>query len=78
MAAIYEDNFGFWEIDCPEEHAFLSSLRQLSRECHWALRVHTTWSLCPQISVPQMRGLLRREQHASDTLKAAPTSQVTG
>jgi hypothetical protein len=27
MAAIYEDNFGFWEIDCRKEHPSLSTSR---------------------------------------------------
>ena len=27
MAAIYEDNFGFWELDCLEEHALFAHVQ---------------------------------------------------
>ena len=30
MAVKYEDNFGFWEIDCPEEHAFFENVKSQS------------------------------------------------
>ena len=30
MAAMYEDNFGFWQIDCPEEHAFFEHVQRQS------------------------------------------------
>ena len=30
MAAIYEDNFGFWEIDAPEERAFFEFVKRQS------------------------------------------------
>ena len=30
MAVKYEDNFGFWEIDCPEEHAFFEHVKSQS------------------------------------------------
>jgi hypothetical protein len=35
MAAIYEDNFGFWDIDGPEEQAFFEHVQRESvqRSC---------------------------------------------
>jgi hypothetical protein len=34
MTAIYEHNLGFWEIDCPEEHAFFEHVQnQTSGSC---------------------------------------------
>ena len=30
MATSYEDNFGFWEIACPEEHAFFEHVKSQS------------------------------------------------
>ena len=30
MAVKYEDNFGFWEIDCPDEHAFFEYVKSQS------------------------------------------------
>jgi hypothetical protein len=27
MAAVYEDNFGFWDIDAPEERAFFEFIK---------------------------------------------------
>ena len=31
MATNYEDNFGFWEIGCPEEHAFFKHVKSQKR-----------------------------------------------
>jgi hypothetical protein len=30
MAVVYEDNFGYWDIDGPEEHAFFEHVQQQS------------------------------------------------
>ena len=32
MAAVYEDNFGFWEIDGPKEQAFFEYVQRQSVE----------------------------------------------
>jgi hypothetical protein len=40
MAAVYEDNFGYWDIDGPEEHAFLKNIQRQS--------VHTICKRCNQ------------------------------
>jgi hypothetical protein len=29
---VYEDNFGYWDIDGPEEHAFFEHVRQQSAD----------------------------------------------
>ena len=37
MATSYEDNFGFWEIACPEEHAFFEYVKsQKSVRAIWS------------------------------------------
>jgi hypothetical protein len=51
MAAIYEDNFGFWEIDCPEEHAFFEhvqrqSVRAICQRCNRLVRLMPSKDLC--------------------------------
>ena len=47
MAAVYEDNFGFWELDCPEEHAFFAhvqskSARAICQRCKRLVRLMST------------------------------------
>ena len=51
MAAVYEDNFGFWEIDCPEESAFFEhvqrqSLRTACTRCERPVRLMPTKAVC--------------------------------
>jgi hypothetical protein len=51
MAAIYEDNFGFWEIDCPEEHAFFKHVQSQSvgaicQRCDRLVRLMSTKTIC--------------------------------
>jgi hypothetical protein len=51
MAAIYEDNFGFWEIDCPEESAFLEHVQSQSvstvcDRCKCSVRLIPTKTIC--------------------------------
>lgn len=51
MPAIYEDNFGFWEIDCPEEHAFFEhvqskSVRAICRRRDQPVRLMSTKTMC--------------------------------
>jgi hypothetical protein len=51
MAAIYEDNFGFWELDCPEELAFFAhvqskSARAICQRCKRLVRLMSTKTLC--------------------------------
>jgi len=51
MADIYEDNFGFWEIDCPEESAFFEhvqsqSLSKTCERCKRSVRLVPTKTIC--------------------------------
>ena len=51
MSAIYEDNFGFWELDCPEEHAFFAhvqskSARAICQRCKRLVRLMSTKTIC--------------------------------
>jgi hypothetical protein len=51
MAAAYEDNFGFWEIDCPEERAFFEhvqseSLIKICERCKDSVRLIPTKTIC--------------------------------
>lgn len=51
MAAIYEDNFGFWEIDGPEERAFFEhvqnqSVRAICQRCNRLVRLMSTKTIC--------------------------------
>jgi hypothetical protein len=51
MAAIYEDNFGFWEIDYPQESAFFKhvqrqSLRTTCTRCERPVRLLPTKTIC--------------------------------
>ena len=51
MAAVYEDNFGFWEIDCPEESAFFEhvqrqSVRTACTRCERPVRLMPTKAVC--------------------------------
>ena len=51
MAANYEDNFGFWELDCPEEHAFFAHVRAQSvrvtcQRCDRVVQLMSTKTIC--------------------------------
>jgi hypothetical protein len=51
MAAVYEDNFGFWELDCSEEHAFFAnvqskSARAICQRCKRLVRLMSTKTIC--------------------------------
>ena len=51
MAAAYEDNFGFWEIDGPEEQAFFEYVQRQSVEktcdrCERPVRLMAPKRLC--------------------------------
>jgi hypothetical protein len=51
MAAVYEDNFGFWEIDSREELAFFShvqsqSIRVTCQRCKRSVRLMRTKTVC--------------------------------
>jgi hypothetical protein len=51
MAAVYDDNFGFWEIDCSEEHAFFEyvrsqSVRTICERCKCSVRLMPTKTIC--------------------------------
>ena len=51
MATSYEDNFGFWEIACPEEHAFFEhvksqSVRAICQRCDRLVRLMPTKTMC--------------------------------
>ena len=51
MAVKYEDNFGFWEIDCPDEHAFFEnvksqSIRAICQRCDRLVRLMPTKTMC--------------------------------
>jgi hypothetical protein len=51
MAGVYEDNFGFWEIDGPEERAFFEHVRMQSLDkscerCKRAVRLMPRKILC--------------------------------
>jgi hypothetical protein len=55
MAAIYEDNFGFWELDCLEEHAFFAhvqskSARAICQRCKRLVRLMSTKLSAPLAS----------------------------
>ena len=48
---IYEHNFGFWEIDCPEERAFFEhvksqSVRAICQRCDRLVRLMPTKTMC--------------------------------
>ncbi len=50
-ATIYEHNFGFWEIDCPEERAFFErvkseSVRVTCKRCDRPVRLIPTKTMC--------------------------------
>jgi hypothetical protein len=47
MTTSYEDNFGFWEIACPEDHAFFEhvksqSVRAICQRCDRLVRLMPT------------------------------------
>jgi hypothetical protein len=44
MADVYEGNFGFWEIDCPEESAFFE--HKICERCKRAVRLIPTKTIC--------------------------------
>jgi hypothetical protein len=51
MAAVYEDNFGFWDIDDQEEHAFFKyvqrqSVRKTCKRCKRRVRLMPDKTLC--------------------------------
>jgi hypothetical protein len=51
MAAMYEDNFGFWGIDCPEELAFFKyaqsqSVLAICQRCDRLVRLMSTKTIC--------------------------------
>jgi hypothetical protein len=51
MAAAYDDNFGFWDIDGPEEQAFFEYVQRQSVEktcgrCESRVRLIATKMLC--------------------------------
>ena len=51
MATSYEDNFGFWEIACPEEHAFFEhvksqSVGRICQRCDRLVRLMPTKTVC--------------------------------
>ena len=51
MATSYEDNFGFWEIACPEEHAFFEhvksqSFRAICQRCERRVRLMPAKTMC--------------------------------
>jgi hypothetical protein len=51
MATSYEDNFGFWEIACPEEHALFEhvksqSVRAICQRCDRPVRLMPTKTMC--------------------------------
>jgi hypothetical protein len=51
MAAVYEDNFGFWNIDGPEEQAFFEHVQRQSvpaicKRCERPVRLMPPKTLC--------------------------------
>ncbi len=51
MAAAYDDNFGFWDIDCEEEKAFFEHVQRQSVEktcdrCDRPVRLMPSKTLC--------------------------------
>jgi hypothetical protein len=51
MTAIYEDNFGFWEIDCRDELAFFADVQSRSvgarcQRCKRSVRLMPTKTIC--------------------------------
>jgi hypothetical protein len=51
MAAVYEDNFGFWDIDGPNEQAFLEHVQRQSvektcRRCESVVQLMPHKTLC--------------------------------
>lgn len=51
MTVNYEDNFGFWEIDCPEERAFFEhvktqSVRAICQRCDRFVRLMSNKKMC--------------------------------
>jgi hypothetical protein len=51
MTAIYEDNFGFWDIDGPEEQAFFEyvqrqSIQKTCDRCKRRIRLMPPKTLC--------------------------------
>src|SRR5580658_352736 len=51
MATSYEDNFGFWEIDCPEERAVFEHVKSQSvcvicQRCDRLVRLMSTKTIC--------------------------------
>jgi hypothetical protein len=78
MAAVYEDNFGFWELDCSEEHAFFAhvqskSARAICQRCKRLVRLMSTKTICcPCVS----RARVRRT--CFDERIRLPSSDTTG
>jgi hypothetical protein len=51
MIASYEDNFGYWEIDSPQESAFFVHVQRQSalvncQRCHSPVRLLPTKTVC--------------------------------
>ena len=51
MAVVYEDNFGFWNIESPEEEAFFEDVRSRSiprrcERCECSVRLLPPSTLC--------------------------------
>jgi ribosomal protein L37E len=80
MAAIYEDNFGFWEIDCPEEHAFFQhvksqSVRTMCQRCDRLVRLMSTKNVCaPCVSALEYGAptSMRKYRHAGPKTASQP------
>jgi len=51
MVVLYEDNFGYWEIDCPQESSFFVHVQSQSvgttcKRCRRPVRLVPTKTIC--------------------------------
>ena len=80
MAAVYEDNFGFWELDFPEEHAFFAhvqskSARAICQRCKRLVRLISTKTICaPCVSALECGAPASMNEYGSHTSDATGPS----
>jgi len=81
MAAVYEDNFGFWEIDCPEERAFFEhveseSLTKICERCKRSVRLIPTKAICAAcVSALECGAPTSMNEYGGEEGSAAPISR---
>jgi len=79
MAAAYDDNFGFWRLDDPEERAFFEhvqrqSVRTICTRCGGAVRLMPPKILCAScVAALECGAPISMSEYAASAAKTAAT-----